>query len=158
MATGIVVYIHIALQAGSDVIALELVRAVPGRGLEGDRYFTGVGTYSENAGPDHEVTLIEEEAVATLRHEHRISLEPGESRRNIMTRGVALNPLVGKEFQVGKVRLRGVRLCEPCAHLEGLTSPGVLRGLVNRGGLRAEILNEGIICIGDPVAILPVGL
>ena len=97
------------------------------------------------------MTLIEIEALEALRRDYEIELEPGAARRNIVTRGVALNHLVGREFSVGGVRLRGVRLCEPCAHLEKLSRKGVLRSLVHRGGLRADILSEGTIRPGDPV-------
>lgn len=127
------------------------VRAVVGKGLEGDRYFTQVGTYSNTPGPDREVTLIESEVLEALRRECGIPLDPNESRRNIVTAGVPLNSLVGRDFRVGEVALRGVRLCQPCAHLERLTSPGVLAALVNRGGLRAQILTNGVIRVGDPV-------
>lgn len=135
-------------------------RAVPGRGLEGDRYFSSRGTYSSR--PSHggrEVTLIESEAVEALDQgvtnaEGRrlgIKLAAAETRRNIATAGVPLNHLVDKEFWVGEVLMRGTRLCEPCKHLEDLTQPGVLAGLIHRGGLRARILREGIIRIGDIV-------
>lgn len=135
-------------------------RAVPGRGLEGDRYFSSRGTYSSR--PSHggrEVTLIESEAVEALDQgvtnaEGRrlgIKLAAAETRRNIATAGVPLNHLVDKEFWVGEVLMRGTRLCEPCKHLEDLTQPGALAGLIHRGGLRARILREGIIRIGDIV-------
>lgn len=127
------------------------VRAVPGKGLEGDRYLQGTGTYSRNSEPDHEVTLIESEALEALRHDYGIELAPGESRRNIVTRGVALNHLVGQEFDVGEVHLRGLCLCEPCGHLERLTQKGVARALIHRGGLCAQILTEGLIRVGDPL-------
>ena len=86
-----------------------------------------------------------------MARDNEMQIAPGDARRNVVTRGVALNHLVGREFRVGGVRLRGVRLCEPCSHLEGLTRPGVLDGLVHRGGLRAQILTEGEIRVGDPI-------
>jgi MOSC domain-containing protein YiiM len=120
-----------------------------GRGLVGDR------NYRENPPPDEEagrdITLIEAEALEALRAEHGIELGPGESRRQIQTRGIRLNPLVGKRFLVGEVECVGVELCEPCTHLQSLTPPGVLRGLVHRGGLRADILSGGTIRPGDPI-------
>ncbi|TMI90280.1 MAG: MOSC domain-containing protein [Bacillati bacterium ANGP1] len=133
------------------MIPVKEVRAVPGQGLEGDRYFHRKGTYSEKPGPDREVTLIEIEAIEALKRDYRVALDPGDSRRNIATRGVPLNQLVGREFTVGAVGLRGIRLCEPCGHLEGLTREGVRAGLVHRGGLRAQILTGGVIRPGDPV-------
>ena len=96
-----------------------------------------------------EVTLIEIEAIEALEREKNIAIAPGAARRNVVTRGVPLNHLVGREFQVGSVRLRGTRLCEPCAYLEGLTQKGVLAGLIHRGGLRAEIVTAGTIRVED---------
>ncbi len=133
------------------MVPVEEVRAVAGRGLEGDRYFSQRGTYSKRPGPDREVTLIEIEAIEALKRDHGIEIDPGASRRNIVTRGVPLNHLVGREFRVGEITLRGLRLCEPCAHLERLSQRGVLRGLIHRGGLRAQILTDGMIRVGDPV-------
>jgi MOSC domain-containing protein YiiM len=129
------------------------VRAVPGRGLEGDRnYYAGDGTQPER---DRELTLIATEALDELAAEHGIELTAAESRRNVATRGVDLNGLEGRRFRVGDVECEGIELCEPCNHLQGLTKPGVLRGLVHRGGLRAAILSEGEIAVGDAVAALP---
>ncbi len=125
------------------------VHAVIGKGLEGDRYFKKVGTFSNEPGPSREVTLIEIEAIEALKRDYRVELNPGETRRNIVTRAVPLNHLVGREFRVGEVTLRGIRLCEPCSHLEKLTTKGVMRGLIHRGGLRAEILTDGRIRVGD---------
>ncbi len=158
MARGVVVSIHLAPAAGEPAVPVDEVRAVPGKGLEGDRYFKRTGTYSEKPGPGgappaREVTLIEIEAIEALNRESGIKLDPGDGRRNIVTRGVALNHLVEREFRVGDVTLRGVRLCEPCAHLESLTQPGVLRGLVHRGGLRAQILGGGTMHVGDPIEV-----
>ncbi|HET7876378.1 MAG TPA: MOSC domain-containing protein [Methylomirabilota bacterium] len=162
MWQGNVVSIHIARDASVPMESLTQVRAVPGRGLEGDRYFQGRGTYSPRASVGgREVTLIESESVEALfggimnadGQTLGIKLAPGDARRNIVTVGVPLNHLVDREFWVGEVLLRGTRLCEPCKHLEGLTQQGVLGGLIHRGGLRARILNEGTIHVGD--AILP---
>jgi MOSC domain-containing protein YiiM len=127
------------------------VRAIAGKGLEGDRYFNQVGTYSNRPGTGREVTLIEIEAIEALKRDYDIGLRPGESRRNIVTRGVPLNHLLGREFKVGEVRLRGARLCEPCSHLQKLTQQGVMRGLIHRGGLRAEILTGGVIRVDDVI-------
>ena len=99
------------------------------------------------------MTLIEIEAIAALKRELDIDLKPSQSRRNIVTEGIALNHLVDKIFLVGAVQLKGVRLCEPCAHLEQLTTEGVHQGLIHRGGLRAEVLSEGIIHAGDSLQV-----
>ena len=160
MWQGTVVSIHVAKAAGEPMETVAEARAVPGRGLEGDRYFLGRGVYSPRPSyGGREVTLIEVEAVEALfdgvqnaeGHRLGLKLSPAETRRNIATAGVPLNHLVDREFWVGEVVLRGTRLCEPCKYLEGLTQPGVLGGLVHRGGLRAQILTEGTIRSGDRV-------
>jgi MOSC domain-containing protein YiiM len=150
MKNGTVVSIHITTSAAAPTKKVAEVRAVADKGLEGDRYFSGTGTYSK-PGSGAKVTLIELEAIEAVKRDYDIELEPGESRRNIVTRGVALNHLVGHEFKIGAVTLRGTHLCEPCSHLQKLTQDGVMRGLVHRGGLNAEILTDGVIRIGDTV-------
>jgi len=152
---GGVVSIHLAREAAEPMFSVSEVRAVAGKGLEGDRYFKRAGTYSHNSKPGREVTLIEAEAIEALRRDLDLGLEPGDARRNIVTRGVPLNHLVGQRIRVGEVVLEGVRLCEPCSHLEGLTKSGVLVGLVHRGGLRAQIVSGGIIRVGDTVSPEP---
>jgi len=148
-----VVAIYTAEVARGPVIARESVEAVPGRGLEGDRYFASQGTFfrGKESLPDKEVTLIEQEALDALAREYRIELSAAESRRNIVTSGVALNHLVGREFTVGGARLRGIRLCEPCDHLERLSGKK-LGGLAHRGGLRAQIVKGGTIKVGDAIS------
>ncbi len=144
-----VVSIQIAADAEAGMVCVSEVRAVPGRGLEGDRYFNGTGTYSQTPGSGRQVTLIEAEALEALERDYHLKLEPKDSRRNILTRQVALNHLVGREFRVGEVVLLGTRLCEPCSHLEQLTGQKVSKGLLHRGGLRAEIMTGGRIRTGD---------
>ncbi len=131
---------------GEAMTRVEAASARAGLGLEGDRYFQPAG----NAA-DREITLIEAEAIEALNRDEKVPFETAESRRNVVTRGVALNHLVGREFAVGRARLRGIRLCEPCDHLQKLTRPGVLKGLLHRGGLRAQIVQDGPIRVGDPV-------
>jgi MOSC domain-containing protein YiiM len=145
MFRGNVVSIFIAREAAIPMGSREEVKAVAGRGLEGDRYFDGTGHWSKTPGVGREVTLIEIEAIEALESERNLAITPGATRRNVVTRGVPLNHLVGREFQLGAVRLRGTRLCEPCTYLESLTQQGVLSGLIHRGGLRAEILTGGTI-------------
>ncbi len=151
MNTTCIERIYITREAKAEMEAVSEATAVAGQGLLHDRYAAGRGTFSAHPGTGREVTLIEAEALEGLQLERSISLQPERSRRNLVTRGVALNHLVNREFQVGEVRLRGVRLCEPCEHLEGLTQPGVRKGLIHRGGLRADIVLGGTIRIGDPV-------
>ena len=143
--------IFIGPKIGEPMQSLNQVRAVPGKGLEGDRYYEQAGTFSKKPDPSREVTLIEIETLEALERDYGQRFDPGESRRNLVTRGVPLNHLVGKEFQVGSVKLRGMRLCEPCTHLEKLAQKGVRPGLVHRGGLRAQILTEGVLSVGDPI-------
>jgi len=150
MNEGRVASIHIAPAATNAMQSVEQVRAVTAKGLEGDRYFLGLGTFWKPK-PDYEVTLIEIEALEALERDYGVRLAPGEPRRNIVTRGVALNHLVGRQFQIGQATLRGLRLCEPCGHLERLTRTDVIRGLTHRGGLRAQVLTGGTIRVGDHV-------
>ncbi len=151
MAKGSVVSIQVAPDAKGAMQNLPEVRAVEGRGLEGDRYCNEVGSYSHNPGPDREVTLIEAEAMEAMERDYGTVLDSKDSRRNVTTRGVPLNHLVQREFTVGGVKLRGLRLCEPCANLARLTGKNVLQGLVHRGGLRAQVLTGGMIRVGDAV-------
>ena len=137
--------------AGAPMQSLAEVRTLKGRGLEGDRYLKGVGTYSKKPGVDREVTLIEAEALRALEAERGIDLRPEESRRNLLTEGIRLNPLVGKTFRVGEVHLMGVRICEPCGYLQELTGKEVFEPLKSRGGLRAQILVDGTIRVGDAI-------
>ena len=140
--------------AEGPMTSVGAVRAVAGRGLEGDRYFQHAGSFSETPGTGREVTLIESEALEAARRDHGVELGPGATRRNIVTSGVALNDLVGREFTVGEVRLRGVRLCEPCAHMARLAgAEGAVRALVHRGGLRADVVRGGTIRTGDPIEV-----
>mgnify|MGYP000846261227 CR=1 FL=1 len=152
---GKVISIYIAPKGGETMVEVDSVRAVVGEGLEGDRYANRVGTFSDTPGTGREVTLIEAEAIESLARECDVDIHPVESRRNIVTRGLALNHLVGREFRVGGATLMGLRLCEPCNHLEALTRPGVRRGLVHRGGLRASIIDSGLIRTGDTASVIP---
>ena len=147
---GVVESIYIASAAMGPTTAVDAVEAIPGVGLEGDRYALKLGTFYK-PDPDRELTLIEAEAIDALRRDYGVELAAGDARRNLVTRGVALNHLVGKEFTVGNVRIRGIRLCEPCSHLQKLTGKPVIKGLIHRGGLRAQILSEGTIHAGDLV-------
>jgi len=151
MWAGTIETIHIASAATRPTQAVDQVQAIPGAGLEGDRYAQQQGTFSKPE-PDFELTLIEVEAIDALKREYGVELAPGEARRNLVTRGVPLNHLVGREFTVGEVKVRGIRLCEPCSHLQALTERPVIKGLLHRGGLRAQILTEGVIRVGDRVS------
>jgi MOSC domain-containing protein YiiM len=127
----------------SDALApVEKVAAVAGKGLEGDRQF-----FADGADTGEALTLIEAEVLED------VGLTGPESRRQVVTRGVRLNDLVGKHFRVGQVECVGTELCQPCLHLQQLTRPGLIKDLIHRGGLRADILSGGTISVGDPVEI-----
>jgi hypothetical protein len=145
--TGSVAAVLVAAEAESPLARVDAAEAVAGRGLKGDRYYEGAGTFS-GPGAGYELTLVEAEELDAL------GLPWEQARRNIVTRGMALNPLVGHRFRIGDVECIGRRLCEPCAHLEKLSGPGILRPLVHKGGLRADILAGGEIAVGDEVAIV----
>jgi len=151
MFEGTIVAINIASAAEAPMRSVDEAHAVPGKGLEGDRYFLRQGTYYKPQ-PDRELTLVEAEAIEAFRDDFKIDFDLAATRRNVVTRGVPLNHLVGKEFWIGEVKARGLRLCEPCSHLQSLSHPKVLPGLVHRGGLRAQILSEGTIRVGATVS------
>ena len=144
---GSVEAIFISAEHGELPQPVESVLAVAGKGLVGNRYF-------DEGRPEKELTLIEAEALEALEAEHGIRVDGAASRRNVLTRGVRLNDLVGQRFRVGELECRGIELCEPCVTLEAMTEPGVIKGLVHRGGLNAEIVVGGELRPGDAVAPL----
>ena len=150
-AAGRVELLALAEAAEQPMLVVAQAQARAGRGLQGDRYFDARGTFSDPHGSGNDLTLIEAEVLEALTLPER-ALAPEEARRNIVTRGVDLNALVGRHFTVGDVRCIGRRLCEPCAHLQRLTTPGTLRAFVHRGGLRADVLTDGVIHVGDAIA------
>ena len=135
-----VVAIHIGPVESGALESVSSARAVAGQGLEGDRNF-----FPSGAGSGEALTLVETEAVED------VGLAPGATRRQLTVRGVRLNDLVGKRFKVGEVECVGVELCEPCLHLQEMTRPGLIKDLAHRGGLRADILSDGTISVGDAV-------
>jgi MOSC domain-containing protein YiiM len=151
---GFVERIYIGSEATAPMAEREEVRALDGKGLEGDRYAEGRGTFSNKPATGRHVTLVEAEAIEAVAKD--IEIAPDVTRRNIVTRGVALNHLVGAEFLVGEVVLRGMRLCEPCNHLARLGGDGRLRdAFLHRGGLRAEIVKGGVIRVKDAIVPAP---
>lgn len=144
--SGRVEAIYVSPAAGKPMRPTDAVRAVAGRGLEGDRYVTGGGTFPSGP-PGSALTLIEREVCDSFVP----PLEPNEHRRNLLVSGIDLNRLVGHDFDIGAVRCRGMRLCEPCTVAERYAGRPVLRALVHRGGIRADILADGRIDVGDPV-------
>jgi MOSC domain-containing protein YiiM len=148
---GTVVAIYTTPEEGKPMEERGEVQALAGKGLDGDRYAVEAGKYSGTKVGKRAVTLIEREAIEGARNEYGIELDEAETRRNLVVEGVAVNHLVGREFTVGGVRMRGYDLAEPCTYLEGLTRDGVRKALIHRGGLRAEILDDGPIRVGDAV-------
>ena len=159
MFEGNVEAIYICPEPQGEMEQVTEIKAVTGQGLQGDRYFYDKGTFSaksmarKSMYPGRNITLIEAEAVEGANAEDEADIDYGTPRRNVVTRGVPLNHLVDKEFSVGEVRLRGTKLCEPCGHLESLTHQGVKKALLHRGGLRAEILSDGVIRAGDQIRL-----
>lgn len=149
-APGAVAGLYLAGAAGERMRAVAEAQAIAGKGLEGDRYFLRAGTFTDDPKRGCQLTLIALEALAAVEQDTGTILEPGDARRNVVTRGVSLHELVGREFHVGEVLLRGVRLSEPCRHLAQLAGVS-LRSLVHRSGLQAEILVSGPIRQGDPI-------
>ncbi len=150
---GVVELVALSAEAEGPMTVADSVEAVAGRGLRGDRYERGEGTFSNPEGRGYDLTLVEAETLEDLAASG-VELAPAEARRNLVVRGIALDALIGRRFRVGPVECFGQRRCEPCAHLERLTRPGVLRGLVHRGGLRADVLSGGEIRTGDRVEAL----
>ena len=146
-----VVGIHVATAAGAPMQSRDWVEVVPGVGILGDRYATKRGRWSDPRWRDQELTFVEAEVADDL------DLEPGLLRRNLVTRGVQLQGLLGLEFRVGGAVLAGMRPCHPCQYIEGLLErPGLLRELVGRGGLRTRVLQGGRVAVGDEIAVVGV--
>ena len=136
--------IHLGAPRKPELWTVDSVRAVAGKGLEGDRHF-----HPRGAKPGQALTLVEAERV------EEAGLPPGGTRRQLTVRGVRLNDLVGKRFRVGEIECYGLELCEPCRHLESLTRPGIIKELAHKAGINADILSDGTISVGDEVAELP---
>ena len=134
--------IHIGPEEGGELESVDSVPAFAGKGLEGDRNF-----YADGAEPGRALTLVEAENVED------VGLSAGETRRQLTVRGVRLNDLVGKTFRVGEVECYGVQLCEPCLHLESMTRPGLMKDMVHRAGINADILTDGVIRVGDSISM-----
>jgi MOSC domain-containing protein YiiM len=155
---GSIITIHIAAEEGGELQPLDSAELVAGCGIRGDRHFRADGS-----GADGALTLIEAEQVDLFNELTGLSLAPHDTRRQIVTRGVALNDLVGVRFRVGDVEVEGVELCEPCSYLAGLLTekfdirdigvPQILRGLAHRAGIRARILSDGVVRVGDPIVV-----
>lgn len=150
MPNGTLAAIFVADRAGAAPIRIEEALLIPERGIEGDRYFAGVGSFSRWPGSGRDITLIEQETIDAVLREHGIDLSAGQSRRNLVTLGVRLADLDGQFFRIGAALLHGARECAPCQYLERLV-PGSFEALKGRGGLRAEIIEEGPVRVGDEI-------
>jgi len=150
---GTAVAIAIAKEATGPMTSVDRAKALAGRGLDGDRYAAKAGTFTpaSDTARGYDLTLVEAEVLDQLSLPGGVALDYVDARRNIITRDVDLNALVGRRFRIGDVECLGQRLCEPCSHLERLTGSGVLRALIHRGGLRADILNDGQIEVGSAI-------
>ncbi|WP_240157181.1 MOSC domain-containing protein [Pseudonocardia broussonetiae] len=146
---GELLHTFLAEAAGVEMLECAGVRLVEGRGVEGDRYANGIGYYSHRPHEDRQVTLIEIETLEALARDHRIDLAPAETRRNLVTRGVPLNHLVGRRFRVGEALLYGGRLNVPCRYLERLIDKPVMEPLINRSGLNCQVLVGAWVRPGD---------
>jgi hypothetical protein len=149
--TGTVAAIALAERATGEMHTVGHAMALANRGLDGDRYAVKAGTFTpaNDTARGYDLTLIQAEVLDSLTLPDGRTLGYAEARRNIVTRGIDLNALVGRRFRVGDVECLGQRLCEPCSHLERLTTKGTLRGLIHRGGLRADVLTDGEVTAGD---------
>ena len=145
MMSGTVVGLYTAPRARAPMDSHDAVEVVAGVGIPGDRYATGLGHWSDPRWPDQELTLVEAEVADD------VGLPANQLRRNIVTRGVRLDDLIGTTFKIGDAVLQGIRPCDPCVHIQALTRPGILKALVDRGGLRAHIVTGGRIQVGDRI-------
>jgi MOSC domain-containing protein YiiM len=154
--SGVVEAVAIAERATDPMQLVPSAKALAGRGLAGDRYAATAGTFSSESptARGYDLTLIEAEVLDELVLPDGSRLNYADARRNIVTRGVDLNRLVGRRFLIGEVECLGQRLCEPCAHLERLTLPGTLKALIHRGGLRADIVSGGDVAVGMTIETL----
>lgn len=152
MWRGKLLHIHIAAMARAPMVPQESAILIAGEGIEGDRYASGTGTYS-NIPDIREVTLIEVETLIALRRDHGVDLAPHEHRRNLTTEGVPLNHLVGRQFWVGPVLLEGGRLNTPCKYLDLVTGKSVCDLLIHRSGLNCRIVEGGDINLGDAIRL-----
>jgi len=151
MTGGAVIEIYIGPEFEQPMRSVQEVRAVAGGGLEGDRYFRDSDAPDEERDPTEEVTLIASEAIETAQRDHQLEFGAGDTRRNIVTRGVSLDELLGRRFTIGQVELEGLEPNPPCSHLERVSGKKLLKPLIKGGGIRARILKSGYIRVGDEV-------
>jgi len=150
---GVIAHLHIAARAFLPMRSMEAIELVAGKGIVGDRYMLGIeqGFYSEKPEPGRQITLFEEEALDCIRRDYGIEMTPEEHRRNVTTRGVPLNHLVGRQFRLGECLLEATRLSVPCRHIEAILEKPVFAPMIHRSGLNCRILRGGTVRVGDPI-------
>ncbi len=151
---GTIAYIHTTTAASKPRLALTEAEVIAGQGIKGDRYAQQVGYYSAEPKPGRHITMIEAEVMEHIACVQGIPLAPHESRRNITTRGIRFNPLVGKKLQIGAVVVDVIRWCDPCLYLQRLVGQPILQPLVGRGGIRCDVRSGGIIRVGDVIRVV----
>jgi MOSC domain-containing protein YiiM len=151
---GRVEHIHIAHEAAKPMLPLREAEIIAGQGISGDRYACKLGYYSHDPKPGRHLTLIEAEVLEDISRQLGTRFSPHDSRRNMTTRGLRLNPLVGKKLCLGTVLLEVIRLCDPCAYMQELVGQPVLKPLVDRGGIRCDVITGGIIRVGDTITVV----
>lgn len=155
MINGKVVSLFTTPNGAEKMISAEHLFCLAGKGIEGDRYALGTGTYSKKPEPGRQLTIIEIEELEALKHLPDISCIPEQCRRNVISQGIRLNDLVGKIISIGNVELKVHRLCQPCGYLEGkLKQPGLKTALWDKGGVRCEILNDGTITVENTISLV----
>jgi MOSC domain-containing protein YiiM len=147
--SGIVVALHICPRSYLPMRAQTCVTLIAGVGIQGDRYATNAGFYSDRPEPGRQITLFEEETLEALERDHKMVLCAADHRRNVTTRGVALNHLVKRQFRLGETILEGTRLSTPCRHIEQILGQDVFSLFLNRCGLHARIVGGGVLRVGD---------
>jgi MOSC domain-containing protein YiiM len=147
-------HIHIAHEAAKPMLPLREAQIIAGQGISGDRYALKLGYYSHHPQSGRHITLIEAEVLEDISQQLGIRFAPSDSRRNITTLGVRLNPLVGKKLRLGTVLLEVIRRCDPCAYMQELVGQPVLKPLVDRGGIRCDVITGGIIRVGDTITVV----
>jgi MOSC domain-containing protein YiiM len=152
--SGVVVEIYIAERSGQPMRAVSAVEGAAGRGLIGDRHCRPADAPSSSEADLHNISLVEAEVLESLRNDHGIELDGADTRRNLVTRGVRLHDLIGRQFRLGGLLCEGVEVCQPCVHVQQRVGKPILRPLAHRGGLRARILASGVVRIGDSVALV----
>jgi MOSC domain-containing protein YiiM len=151
VTSGSVLEIWVTPMTAGPMTRLPSVQALYGLGLEGDRYALGLGTWADWPDLEKQVTLIDRDDVAAVAAETGFDLSPGDTRRNLVTSGIALPGLVGRWFTVGEALLFGIKRCPPCTHLERMTGARLVKAMVHRGGINAAVFGAGRIAEGDPV-------